>query len=50
LNLASKALAQAVTIERKALNLDRKDGLKPGGAVFQVISNVPEPAPLPPGI
>ena len=50
LYIASKALAQAVTIERTSLNLDCKDGLKPGGAVFQVISNVPEPAQLPPGI
>ena len=50
LYIASKALSQAVTIERVSLNLDCKDGLKPGGAVFQVISNVPEPDPLPPGI
>lgn len=50
LYIASKALAQAVTIERTSLNLDCKDGLKHGGAVFQVISKVPEPAPLPPGI
>ena len=50
LYIASKALAQAVTIERTSLNLDCKDSLKPGGTVFQIISNVPEPDPLPPGI
>jgi hypothetical protein len=50
LYIAAKALAQAVTIERASLNLDCKEALKPGGAVFQIISNVPKPDPLPPGI
>jgi hypothetical protein len=50
LNIASKALAQAVIIERTSLNLDHKGDVKPGGSVFHIISNVPEPDPLPPGV
>lgn len=50
LYIASKALAQAVTIERASLNLDHKDGLNPGKAVFNVITNIPDPDPLPPGL
>ena len=50
LNQASRALSAAVDIERKALNLDRKDGISFGGGSITIISNVPEPLPLPPGI
>ena len=47
LYIAAKALAQAVAIERKSLNMDQKDGQKSGEAVFNIITNVPDPDPLP---
>jgi GTP cyclohydrolase III len=50
LNQASRALTAAVDIERKSLNLDRKDGISFGGGSITIVSNVPEPLPLPPGI
>lgn len=51
LNNASRALSQAVEIERRSLNLDRKEGgIAFGFGAFTIISNVPEPDPLPPGI
>jgi hypothetical protein len=48
--IAAKALFQAVTIKRTSLTLDCEDGLKSGGGVFQIISNGPEPDPLPPEV
>jgi hypothetical protein len=50
LNNASRALSQAVDIERKSLNLDQKEGASFGFGSFTIISNVPLPDPLPPGI
>lgn len=50
LSQASRALTQAVEIERKSLSLDKKDGISFGTGSFTIISNVPEPDPLPPGI
>lgn len=50
LNQASRALSTAVDIERRSLNLDRKEGQLFGGGQFVIVTNVPEPDPLPPGI
>lgn len=51
LNNASSSLNRAVDIERKSLNLDKNGnpGLF-GSGQFTIISNVPLPDPVPPGI